>query len=69
MPDLSPIENVWEMLKRSVAQQNPETKESLWHIVEQEFYDITNEKIINLYNSIPRRIRSVQQAKGGHTKC
>ena len=67
-PDLSPIENVWEILKRSVAQQHPETKESLWQIVEKEFYDITNEKIINLYNSIPRRIRSVQQAKGGHTK-
>ena len=56
------------MLKRSVAQQHPETKEILWHIVEKEFYDITNEKIINLYNSIPQRIGSVQQAKGGHTK-
>ena len=56
------------MPKRSVAQQHLETKESLWHIVEKEFYDITNEKNFNLYNVIPRRIRSVQQAKGGHTK-
>ena len=42
-PDLLLIENVWEMLKRSVVQQHPETK-SLWHLVEREFYHITNEK-------------------------
>lgn len=66
-PDLSPIENLWNMLKRQVRERNPMTQQHLWVIVEEEFHRIPSAFISDLYDSIPKRIASVVAHKVGNT--
>ena len=35
-PDLNPIENLWEIIKRAVAARKPRNKDSLWEIIQAE---------------------------------
>lgn len=69
-PDLNPLENLWEMLKKKIASDNPLTKTQLiaslirhWHR-DRDIQDL----VIPLISSMPRRIQAVIQAKGGTTK-
>lgn len=69
-PDLNPIENVWELLKREIGKENITTKHQLiariiWHW---NHNDKLKEKALNCVTSMPRRIESVIKAKGGITK-
>lgn len=69
-PDLNPIENVWQILKRKMAEIVLTNKEQLiarliqvWHHDE----DI-KKAAINCIRSMPRRIEAVIKAKGNVTK-
>jgi hypothetical protein len=67
-PDLNPIEHLWDILDRKVppAQRKniPAFKEALL-----EAWDsIPTEEMLNLVESMPRRLKAVLQAKGGPTK-
>lgn len=69
-PDMNPIENVWECLKRELAKENITTKVQL---IERIIYHWNhNEKLkeiaTNCINSMPRRVDALIKAKGGLTK-
>jgi hypothetical protein len=64
------IENVWAYLDRRVHTQDqpPQNSEELWHALQEEWYQVSASYITNLYESLPRRVLSLVQAKGGHTE-
>lgn len=67
-PDLSLIENVWDNLKERVLLRKPNNLDDLWQCCLQEWSKITLQDIQNLYESMPRRVKAVLDAKGGNTK-
>lgn len=67
-PDLNIIENLWSIVKKNVSKHTPMSKFNLWEIVQSEWYKIENKIIIDLFDSIPRRIKAVLKNKGLNTK-
>lgn len=66
--DLSPIENLWDFLKERVMDRKPTNVDELWTYTREEFHLIPLEYIQKLFDSMPRRIAAVREAKGGYTK-
>ena len=69
-PDLNLIEHLWQHLKTKLGENEESPKEvtELWERVEKEWECIDAAVCQNLIESMPRRIRAVIRAKGGHTK-
>ncbi|EIE91717.1 hypothetical protein RO3G_16428 [Rhizopus delemar RA 99-880] len=69
-PDLNPIENLWSILKRRLLQyeKQPDGMLELWSRVENVWESITQNECQKLIESMPKRIKAVYNAKGGHTK-
>jgi hypothetical protein len=65
-PDLNPIENLWEHLKRRMLA--PTSMHALWERLELEWNAIQADVCVNLIESMPRRIAAVLKAKEGYTK-
>ena len=65
-PDLSPIENVWRIMKRRIRQQRPRTAEQLKSCIHQEWAKIA--KLQQLISSVPKRLQSVIKRKGDVTQ-
>lgn len=69
-PDMNPIENVWELMKREISKATVTTKQELieklidvWHRNEH-----LQEVVKSCAESMPQRIAALIAAKGGHTK-
>ena len=69
-PDINPIEHLWVHLKRALLEYpaSPKGVHELWDRVEVEWNEIAAETCQNLIESMPRRIKAVIRANGGHTK-
>lgn len=69
-PDLSPIENIWLLLKNSVKRNLNKIMnlDDLKFQLQHAWNNVPLNYIHNLYNSIPRRIRQVLIQKGHITK-
>ena len=69
-PDLNPIENLWSLIKRRLAAETITTKQQLISkIIHIWYHDPNmNDMLHNLVDSMPRRIASVINAIGGHSK-
>lgn len=67
-PDINIIENLWQILKAKVKERHPVTVEDMWRIAQEEWELIPANTIVNLYNSLPRRVVAVLKARGGPTK-
>lgn len=69
-PDLNPIENVWNTLKRIVAQHKCTSKQQLMEAIEESWTnnEAIQRTIIKSIESMPNRIAAVIKAKGGNTK-
>ena len=67
-PDLNPIENLWRIVKHSIAKL-PVAKSvgELEIQVQKEWNKVSLETIQSLVDSMPQRIAGVIAAKGGHT--
>jgi len=63
-PDLNIIENIWAILKNKVRRRAARSLEELRTIVEEEFHQIPDSVITNLYLSIPKRISEVIRRRG-----
>src|SRR5205085_9202716 len=65
-PDLNPIEHLWALLKRRLNQYEtpPRGMLELWERIYFQFYKITEDECMRLYESMPRRIEAVLMAKG-----
>ena len=69
-PDLNPIEHLWAELKKRLKalKQCPTSITELAKTVFEVWVRIEDEICQNLISSMPRRIASVLEAKGGYTK-
>ena len=70
-PDLNPIKNLGTIyLDCQVHKQKPlpQTKQDLITAIQEEWSNISLEKLQNLIMSLPHRIEAVIKAKGGNTK-
>ncbi len=53
-PDLSPIENIWCIIKRKIHQRRPQTLQQLETYIRQEWDQIPTPKLQKLLTSMPR---------------
>ena len=67
-PDLNPIEHLKPHVTRAIQGEVYTSREGLWSAIESAFRVIPREFVIRLYNSMPRRLNAVIEAKGGHSK-
>jgi transposase len=69
-PDLNPIEQLWEHLKRRLGEYEtpPSGILELWERIEAEWNKIDAKVCQDLIESMPRRVQAVIDAKGGYTK-
>ncbi len=67
-PDLNPIENIWDIVKRKMRYARPNDAEELKATIRATWALITPEQCHRLNDSMPRRIAAVIQAKGAPTK-
>ncbi len=63
-PDLSPIENIWRIIKRKMRQRRPKTVEQLEACIRQEWDNIPIPKLEQLFSSVPRRLQTVIKEEG-----
>ncbi|QRV97937.1 Transposable element Tcb2 transposase [Ceratobasidium sp. AG-Ba] len=68
-PDMNIIENVWDQLDRQVRARVPRAKNTkeLWRDLREEWSKIPQTYIDHLYDSLPARVQSLVEAKGGST--
>ncbi len=67
-PDLSPIENIWCIIKRKMRQIRPKTVEQLEACIRQEWNNIPIPKLEQLVSSVPRRFQTVIKSRGDATQ-
>lgn len=67
-PDLSPIENVWRILKRKMRQRRPHSVAHLKTCLQEEWDKIPTETLNHLVSSVPRCLLSVVKLNGNVTK-
>jgi hypothetical protein len=69
-PDQSIIEHVWDYLDRQVRKYKvgPSNIDELWGVLQYEWERIPLSYIHKLYESIPRRIEKLHEARGRWTK-
>lgn len=69
-PDMNPIENIWAIFKKKVAEKCPRTKseliEAMKEVWENDADLVTTAK--NAITGMPRRIQSLKNARGMFTK-
>lgn len=69
-PDLSPIEQIWDLLDRRVRQRpaQPQTLRQLEQALRHEWQNIPVNMIRRYLRSMYRRCRAVINSAGGHTR-
>jgi hypothetical protein len=67
-PDLNPIEHLWYLLEKELGDRRFKTKDELKTALTAAWNRLSFQKIRNLLDSIPRRLKAVIKAKGGPTK-
>ncbi|GFU53523.1 transposable element Tcb1 transposase [Trichonephila clavipes] len=70
LPDMSPIENVWDLVGRRLARDpRPATsKDILLRCIQAIWNSLPQTDIQNLFDSNPRRIATLIAVRGGYTK-
>ncbi len=58
-PDLSPIENIWRIIKQKIRQRWPQTLQQLETYIRQEWDQIPTPKLQKLITSMPRHLQTV----------
>ena len=70
--DLNPIENMWHLLKRRLRKRRaaPDNLATLRQLIDQEWALLANTPDVwrSLVDSMPARVRAVQESRGVHTK-
>jgi DDE superfamily endonuclease len=67
-PDLSPIENVWAIMKKELRKKRPKNKIDLKNKILAIWNSFPIDKCQDLYNSMNRRMEDVIKAKGDVTR-
>ena len=67
-PDLNPIENLWSILDKRLAERTCNTEEELFKELEKGWNDLPVDLLCRLVESMPHRINACIDNKGGMTK-
>ena len=69
-PDMNIIEHVWDQLDHLIRAQNPlpRNKDEMWQALQEEWANFPKEALDKLYESMPRRVAALKEARGYHTK-
>ena len=73
-PDLNPIENAWHIMKSRLhrvwrtTEERPHTAAELFVEAAVEWDRMPQEQVDKWISEMPRRLKAVIKAKGGHTK-
>ncbi|MGH0154757.1 UNVERIFIED_CONTAM: hypothetical protein FKN15_033937 [Acipenser sinensis] len=67
-PDLNPIENLWNVIKRKMDGHKPSNKAELLEFLRQEWHKVTQQQCERLVESMPRRMKAVLENQGYSTK-
>lgn len=67
-PDLSPIENLWHILKERIRQYRHTSKGALKEKILQEWESISPDICYKLVATMPKRVKAVIRARGGSIK-
>ena len=67
-PDLNPIESVWAIMARALRGRCFANAEELWRAVRKEWNAVSVTQLVGLYDSIPRRLAAVREARGDATR-
>ena len=67
-PDLNPIENLWSILEDRSKKRKVNTKEELIQELRKEWNSLSEDLLLKLSDSMPRRIQAVLAVKGWMTK-
>ncbi len=67
IPDLSPIENIWHIIKQEICQRWPRTLQHLETHIRQEWDQIPIPKLQKLIASMHRRLQTVLKRRGDAT--
>ncbi len=65
---ISPIENIWRIIKRKMRQRRPKTVEQLEACIRQEWDNIPIPKLEQLVSSVPRPLQTVIKRRGDATQ-
>jgi hypothetical protein len=68
LPDINPIEHLWDHLERKIRNHHISSKEDLKIALLEEWNNIPTSVTFNLVNSMPRRLEAVIKSKGNPTK-
>ena len=63
-PDLNPIENLWNIVKRNVERKMPQNQKDLTDFMKEEWDAIPESILINLIKSMRRRCELVIENNG-----
>jgi len=66
-PDLSPIENIWCIIKQKIRQRWPQTLRQLETYIRQEWDQIPTSKLQKCITLMPRRLQTVLKRRGDAT--
>lgn len=66
-PDLNIIENLWHYLKLHIPERLGKSKQEAWEDIKDTWSQIPSDYVMKLFESIPRRLQEVIDAKGGNT--
>ncbi len=66
-PDLNPIENLWDIVKRKMRKKRPKNADELKATVKEAWASIPPQQCHKLITSMPHRIEAVIKAKGAPT--
>ena len=67
-PDLNPIENLWNVIKRKMDGHKPSNKAKLLEFLRQEWHKVTQRQCERLVESMPRHMKAVIVNQGYSTK-
>ncbi|XP_057692438.1 uncharacterized protein si:ch211-212o1.2 isoform X2 [Corythoichthys intestinalis] len=67
-PDMNIIEHVWGRMKEEAWKTKPKNVDELWEACNTAFFDVPDDFINKLFESLPNRMDAVLQAHGSHTK-
>ena len=65
-PDLNPIENIWSWIDRKLTRESITSVDELKERIEALWLEVPREIVMQLIESMPKRVRACYKAKGGH---
>lgn len=66
-PDMNLIESLWEIVDLKIQRNLLTSKSEMWSLIQKAWSEVTQSEIRKLFQSMPRRMEAVIEAKGGHT--